>query len=68
MRGRTVEVLVEGTGRKGGVQGRTRTNKVVHLPGETPPGTFLHARVVSTHPHHLVGEPVGVQEPALLGG
>lgn len=68
MRGRTVEVLVEGTGRKGGVQGRTRTNKVVHLPGQMPPGTFLHARVVSTHPHHLVGEPVGVQEPALLGG
>ena len=63
MRGRTVEVLVEGLGRKGGVQGRTRTNKVVHLPGETPPGTFLQARIVSAHPHHLVGEPVGVPEP-----
>ena len=48
MRGRTVEVLVEGTGRKGGVQGRTRTNKVVHLPGEALPGTFLHARVGPT--------------------
>jgi tRNA-2-methylthio-N6-dimethylallyladenosine synthase len=67
MRGRTLEVLIEGTGRKGGVQGRTRTNKVVHLPGEIPAGTFLHARVVSAHPHHLVGEPVGAQEPAPVG-
>jgi len=67
MRGRTVEVLVEGTGRKGGVQGRTRTNKVVHVRGEIPPGTFLHARIVSAHPHHLVGEPVGAQERAPVG-
>ena len=67
MRGRTVEVLVEGTGRKGGVQGRTRTNKVVHVPGEIPPGTFLEARIVSAHPHHLVGEPVGAQELAPVG-
>jgi tRNA-2-methylthio-N6-dimethylallyladenosine synthase len=67
MRGRTVEVLVEGTGRKGGVQGRTRTNKVVHVPGEISPGTFLHARIVSAHPHHLVGEPVGAQELAPVG-
>jgi tRNA-2-methylthio-N6-dimethylallyladenosine synthase len=57
--GETFEVLVEGTGRKGGVQGRTRTNKVVHLPGELAPGTFVQARIVSAHPHHLVGEPVG---------
>ena len=67
MRGRTVEVLVEGTGRKGGVQGRTRTNKVVHVPGEIPPGTFLEARIVSAHPHHLVGEPLGAQELAPVG-
>ena len=65
--GARVEVLVEGTGRKGGVQGRTRTNKVVHLPGELEPGTFLHARVVSAHPHHLVGEPAWSDEPAALG-
>ncbi|GBC86685.1 tRNA-2-methylthio-N(6)-dimethylallyladenosine synthase [bacterium HR12] len=62
--GRTVEVLVEGTGRKGGVQGRTRTNKVVHLPGEIPPGTFLDVRIVSAHPHHLVGEPVAAPTSA----
>ncbi len=62
--GRTVEVLVEGTGRKGGTQGRTRTNKVVHLPGEIPPGTFVRARIVSAHPHHLVGEPVSAPTSA----
>ncbi len=60
--GTTVEVLVEGTGRKGGVQGRTRTNRVVHLPGEIDAGTFLEARIVSAHPHHLAGE--RVREPA----
>ncbi len=66
--GRTVEVLVEGTGRKGGVQGRTRTNKVVHLAGALEPGTFVEARIVSAHPHHLLGEPVAAgaaAEPAL---
>ncbi len=63
--GTTVEVLVEGTGRKGGVQGRTRTNRVVHLPGEIDAGTFLEARIVSAHPHHLAGE--RVREPARVG-
>ena len=63
--GSTVEVLVEGTGRKGGVQGRTRTNRVVHLPGEVATGTFLDARIVSAHPHHLAGE--SVREPARVG-
>jgi tRNA-2-methylthio-N6-dimethylallyladenosine synthase len=60
--GLTVEVLVEGTGRKGGVQGRTRTNRVVHLPGEIEAGTFIGARIVSAHPHHLVGELVEDRE------
>ena len=63
--GTTVEVLVEGTGRKGGVQGRTRTNRVVHLAGVLAPGTFLDARIVSAHPHHLSGELV--REPAPVG-
>jgi tRNA-2-methylthio-N6-dimethylallyladenosine synthase len=63
--GRVEEVLVEGTGRKGGVQGRTRTNRVVHLTdeGTVAPGTFLEARIVSAHPHHLVAERV----PAAVG-
>ncbi len=64
--GRRVEILVEGVGRKGGVQGRTRTNKVVHVPGAIAPGTFLDARIVAAHPHHLNGEVVEVdgEEPA----
>jgi tRNA-2-methylthio-N6-dimethylallyladenosine synthase len=56
--GRTFEVLVEGVGRKGGVQGRTRTNKVVHVAGTIPPGSFLDVRIVAAHPHHLAGEVV----------
>jgi len=63
--GSMVEVLVEGPGRRGGSQGRTRTNRVVNLDGEIAPGTFLDARIVSAHPHHLVGEPV-VREAAAL--
>jgi tRNA-2-methylthio-N6-dimethylallyladenosine synthase len=54
--GATVEILVEGTGRKGRVQGRTRTNRVVHVDGHHRSGTFLDVRVVSAHPHHLEGE------------
>jgi len=53
--GSTVELLVEGEGRKGGVQGRTRTNKVVHVGGSHVPGTLLDAEIVSAHPHHLSG-------------
>jgi tRNA-2-methylthio-N6-dimethylallyladenosine synthase len=54
--GRVHEVLIEGVGRKGGAQGRTRSNKVVHVEMSAGPGTFLDARIVSAHPHHLVGE------------
>jgi tRNA-2-methylthio-N6-dimethylallyladenosine synthase len=61
--GRTHEVLIEGVGRKGGAQGRTRTNKVVHLDLDVGPGTFVDARIVSAHPHHLVGERVGSRVP-----
>jgi tRNA-2-methylthio-N6-dimethylallyladenosine synthase len=57
------EVLVEGVGRKGGAQGRTRTNKVVHVEDDVPAGTFLDVRIVSAHPHHLVGERVSAAEP-----
>ena len=61
--GRVHEVLIEGVGRKGGAQGRTRTNKVVHLDAELAPGTFVDARIVSAHPHHLLGERVAAREP-----
>jgi tRNA-2-methylthio-N6-dimethylallyladenosine synthase len=65
LEGRTVQVLIEGSGRKGGAQGRTRTNKVVNLeaPGARP-GDFLDARITRAHPHHLTGEPVEVAVPA----
>jgi tRNA-2-methylthio-N6-dimethylallyladenosine synthase len=53
--GRTVEVLVEGVGRKGGVQGRTRTNKVVNFDGPAGPGDFVDVLVTGAHPHHLTG-------------
>jgi tRNA-2-methylthio-N6-dimethylallyladenosine synthase len=53
--GRVVEVLVEGRGKKGGVQGRTRTNKVVNFAGAEAPGEFVEVRVERGHPHHLTG-------------
>jgi tRNA-2-methylthio-N6-dimethylallyladenosine synthase len=62
--GTTAEVLVEGLGRKGRVQGRTRANRVVHLDGEDTPGTFREATIVGAHPHHLDGE--WVREPAVV--
>jgi tRNA-2-methylthio-N6-dimethylallyladenosine synthase len=65
--GTTLEVLVEGAGRKGRLQGRTRTNRVVHLDGDVPPGAFVDALIVSAHPHHLDGELVRVGEPASVG-
>jgi len=59
------EVLVEGVGRKGRVQGRTRTNRIVHVDGGHAPGELLDVRIVAAHPHHLDGELV--REPALAG-
>jgi tRNA-2-methylthio-N6-dimethylallyladenosine synthase len=56
MLGRTVEVLVEGSGRKGGVQGRTRTNKVVNFTGTQRPGELVDVVITGAHPHHLTGE------------
>jgi tRNA-2-methylthio-N6-dimethylallyladenosine synthase len=55
MVGRIVEVLVEGLGRKSNLKGRTRTNKLIHLEGDLPPGTFVEAFVTEAHPHHLIG-------------
>jgi len=57
--GTTVEILVEGSGRKGRLQGRTRTNRVVHLDDDHAPGTFLDTRIVAARSHHLEGELVG---------
>ncbi|MBN2113765.1 MAG: tRNA (N6-isopentenyl adenosine(37)-C2)-methylthiotransferase MiaB [Acidimicrobiia bacterium] len=58
--GGEVEVLTEGPSRKDPsmATARTRTNKVVHLPGEFPPGTFLRARLERAAPSHLIGRAV----------
>jgi tRNA-2-methylthio-N6-dimethylallyladenosine synthase len=56
LEGRTVEVLVEGRGRKGGAQGRTRTNKVVNFESDARAGDFVDVLVTRAHPHHLSGE------------
>ena len=56
--GSTIEVLVEGEGRKGNLKGRTRTNKLVHFEGGLEPGRFTDVHVIGAHPHHLDGQRV----------
>ncbi|MEX0983686.1 MAG: tRNA (N6-isopentenyl adenosine(37)-C2)-methylthiotransferase MiaB [Actinomycetota bacterium] len=57
--GETVEVLVEGEGKRGGsTQARTRTNRILHLSEALHPGSFVDARVTAAAAHHLVGEVV----------
>jgi tRNA-2-methylthio-N6-dimethylallyladenosine synthase len=53
--GHRVEVLVEGTGRKGNLQARTRTNKLVHAAGDLAPGTFAEVEITEARSHHLAG-------------
>jgi tRNA-2-methylthio-N6-dimethylallyladenosine synthase len=55
--GRTMEVLVEGSGKRGSsTQSRTRTNRIVHLATDHEPGAFLDVRITAGAPHHLLGE------------
>ncbi|MDQ3757174.1 MAG: tRNA (N6-isopentenyl adenosine(37)-C2)-methylthiotransferase MiaB [Actinomycetota bacterium] len=59
--GRVEEVLVEGPSKRDPalVSGRTRQNKLVHVPassGPLPAGTFAQVRVTDAAPHHLLGE------------
>jgi tRNA-2-methylthio-N6-dimethylallyladenosine synthase len=63
--GSTLEVLVEGRGRKGGAQGRTRTNKVVNFEAEARPGEFSDVAIGWAGPHHLRGEPVAARRPGM---
>jgi tRNA A37 methylthiotransferase MiaB len=52
-----MEVLVEGTGKRGlSTQSRTRTNRIVHLPTDHEAGSFLDVRITAAAPHHLLGE------------
>ena len=57
MVGRTVEVLTEGPSKKDPsfATGRTRTNKIVHLAGDYPTGTFVDVTITHAAPHHLMG-------------
>ncbi len=58
--GAEVEVLSEGPSKKNPevATTRTRTGKLVHVPGLLEAGTFLVARIESAAMHHLNGVPV----------
>ncbi|MGH3649306.1 MAG: tRNA (N6-isopentenyl adenosine(37)-C2)-methylthiotransferase MiaB [Acidimicrobiia bacterium] len=60
MVGTRVEVLSEGPSKKdpGVATTRTRTGKVVHVPGDHGSGVFLDVRIDSAAMHHLMGTPV----------
>jgi tRNA-2-methylthio-N6-dimethylallyladenosine synthase len=53
--GTVQEVLVEGE-RGGKLYGRTRTNKLVHFPGEARPGELVQVRIERASPWSLQGE------------
>jgi tRNA-2-methylthio-N6-dimethylallyladenosine synthase len=65
--GRTEEVLIEGTAKKGGpgvYSGRTRQNKLVHLEGENlRPGTVAQVLIEHAAPHFLKGKLVRAVAP-----
>jgi tRNA-2-methylthio-N6-dimethylallyladenosine synthase len=57
--GSVVEVLVEKQGKRGGLQGRTDSNKVVTFEGpESLIGSFAHVRLTSTSGATFAGERV----------
>lgn len=56
--GRTLEVLIDGTSRLDSavIKGRTRCNRIVHLPkSEVSASPFLQARITRAHAHSLTG-------------
>ncbi|MGA7282278.1 MAG: tRNA (N6-isopentenyl adenosine(37)-C2)-methylthiotransferase MiaB [Acidimicrobiia bacterium] len=57
MLGVSLEVLSEGPSRKDVTMAttRTRSGKVVHVPGEHAQGTFLEVEIETAHQHHLTG-------------
>ncbi|MCS7275979.1 MAG: tRNA (N6-isopentenyl adenosine(37)-C2)-methylthiotransferase MiaB [Dehalococcoidia bacterium] len=61
--GTVQEVLVEGE-RGGKLYGRTRTNKLVHFPGQARPGQMVSVRIERASPWSLQGELVGAAAPA----
>jgi tRNA-2-methylthio-N6-dimethylallyladenosine synthase len=58
--GRVMEVLAEGPSKKDPLVAttRTRTGKVVHVPGSFEAGTFLQTEITDATQHYLVGRPV----------
>ena len=58
--GMRMEVLSEGPSKKDPMVAttRSRTGKVVHVPGEHPSGSFLDVDIRSAAMHHLMGTPV----------
>ena len=61
MAGKEVEVLVEGVDKKksGFLEGRTRTNYIVHFPGDAELiGKMVQVKLVSSRAIHLIGEMV----------
>ena len=62
--GRREEVLIEGEGSKRRLAARTRTNKLVHLDGALPAGTFADVLITGAHPHFLDGELVASEAAA----
>jgi tRNA-2-methylthio-N6-dimethylallyladenosine synthase len=63
--GRTVEVLVEGGGkREGSTQARTRTNRIVHLAASLAAGSFAQVQITAAAAHHLRGQVMPAPAPA----
>ncbi|WP_332262377.1 tRNA (N6-isopentenyl adenosine(37)-C2)-methylthiotransferase MiaB [Paenibacillus sp. GSMTC-2017] len=61
MRGKIIEVLIEGESKNNSnvLAGRTRTNKLVHLEGPKEwIGTFVHARVTDAQTWYIKAEPI----------
>lgn len=58
--GKAMEVLAEGPSKKDDAVAttRTRTGKVVHVPGTMAPGTFLSAEITDATQHYLIGSPL----------
>ena len=68
LRGRTVEVLVEGASKANPhmLTGRTRTNKLVHFPGDRSLiGQFVQVRIPEPKAYYLHGELAANQAAAI---
>ena len=58
--GRRLEVMIEGPSKKDPAMasGRTRGNRLVHLPGDFVPGAVFDVEIVGAGKHHLIGRPI----------